>query len=728
MAEGFDLATKVATKVTTKAVQHTAKKGIEDLIPGVNNNITFVTSVSETSVNSILITNAIAATISLLLFQWVKEWNKKVFRSRRSDTPFRNPNQFPKYYTTTTNKSGFWKKFWICESLSHHDSDVAAISGVQAVTYLRLESMLVGFLTFIGVMNIVVLIPVYVCAPRDEKAVLKTWWSQTSVTAVKAGSNYLWAPMVLFGFSCLVFFKVYSNFYTSYLDLRQALLKKPTISSYTVMVSRIPESYRTRSYLIDKLLLAFPHMTRVAFTPPKAGKLCSEKCDYEKLVEKTSRAKNEAKKTKRELKLAEKKQEIVNLADGHYDNNAPVGSVCFVSFSDMSTAAIASQSLLNLDSSTPSVRMAPEPNDLLWKYFDRQNALVTRKLIFVIIILSIFIFWTVPVTFFNQLMATEAIKRLFSGSLAHFVQGYLSSGLLVLLMDILIPLAFVQLSKIMVPLSKSRLASLAAHQYFYFLLIEMLVVQVAASVIVEFIRSLYDHNVHFTFSLDNPTIAKSLISNAYSFYCFALQRVLGECAFFIITTTDWQLTYLLRRPLRKIDSMAFFKKMSLTVHTFLLVSLYGFMIPLMMPVCCFGFFLVYCLHKDRFLYYHAPVCRPEPQYDLTINALQWLLVGWSLICIFLGMFFAFHYHPQVAWLFGGYLFFTIVYSLAMLKAHGPATENTALLYESTPSACAIAKACWQEDLPIEDDDVAMNSAYEHPLFTVKGVFSDSNEV
>jgi len=167
-------------------------------------------------------------------------------------------------------------------------------------------------------------------------------------------------------------------------------------------------------------------------------------------------------------------------------------SVGFVTFANMSSAQLAAQALIYPKPFYCHSVLAPEPRDVYWDNLNfRTREIVAREVLVQIIVLLIIFFWAVPLTTLAALLDLNTLEKYFPW-LAHladrnklvkgFIQGTLPT-LAVTVFNALLPLTMLYLSRIQGLQARSYIELAAVSKYFFFLLVNVLLVFTVAGTV-----------------------------------------------------------------------------------------------------------------------------------------------------------------------------------------------------------------------------------------------------
>ncbi|CAG8522677.1 3828_t:CDS:10 [Paraglomus occultum] len=184
----------------------------------------------------------------------------------------------------------------------------------------------------------------------------------------------------------------------------------------------------------------------------------------------------------------------------YYDNLVKQGrrsayvptSVGFVTFANMSSAQIAAQALIYPKPFYCHSVLAPEPRDIYWDNLNfRAREIVVRQVLIQIVVILIIFFWAVPLTTLAALLDLNTLEKYFPW-LAHlaernqlikgFIQGTLPT-LAVTIFNSMLPLTMLYLSRLQGLQARSYIELSAVSKYFFFLLVNVLLVFTVAGTV-----------------------------------------------------------------------------------------------------------------------------------------------------------------------------------------------------------------------------------------------------
>ncbi|RUP51121.1 hypothetical protein BC936DRAFT_149778 [Jimgerdemannia flammicorona] len=167
-----------------------------------------------------------------------------------------------------------------------------------------------------------------------------------------------------------------------------------------------------------------------------------------------------------------------------------VGTVGFVTFEEINSATIATQTLLAAEPFQLRALRAPEPRDVYWPNITlRGREQLARDIVVNVILVFLVFFWAVPVGFLSTLTSIKTLKRYApwllklakeSPVLENIIQGFLPTLAVVLFMNSL-PMLLEGLSFVQGLQARSDIEEATLSKYFFFLLFNVLLVFTVAS-------------------------------------------------------------------------------------------------------------------------------------------------------------------------------------------------------------------------------------------------------
>ncbi|RIA95977.1 hypothetical protein C1645_756070 [Glomus cerebriforme] len=294
-------------------------------------------------------------------------------------------------------------------------------------------------------------------------------------------------------------------------------------------------------------------------------------------------------------------------------------STGFVTFKDITSAQLAAQILLYPEPFQCSTELAPEPRDVFWfKLNIRKREMLARDVLVNCLVALLVFTWTVPSTLVASLLNLDTLKKISpwlekfaekNEILKGLIQGPLPTLALVIL-NAIIPIVMEFLSKLQAFKSRSAIEASTFAKYFFFLLINILLV----FTVVTWLGA-------FKEIAENPTeipikLAKTLPRVAPFFINYIVLQGIGLYPFRILMFKDIAMACLLRiifanTPRDFAESSTpqlidYGQELPPIVLIFILVLVYSSLTPIILLFGTIYFLFGYMCYKYLllFVYFH----------------------------------------------------------------------------------------------------------------------------
>lgn len=390
----------------------------------------------------------------------------------------------------------------------------------------------------------------------------------------------------------------------------------------------------------------------------------------------------------------------------------------FVQFNNVSPALLASQARHHMSSRTMEVAYAPDPKEVNWALLGKTpKELAARYLVSTLLLIALFIFWTIPVVFISGWSKIDELSKLkgfgwldFVNDLHAFPKGIITGflpGLALVIFMALLPVILNAILGIRCYSLKSVQERDVLFMYYLFLLFNVfLIVTVAGSAFGALSKYIED-------PMSIPTdLAASLPGQGTFYFNYVAVYALITNGVFLLRIVDF-LLYLVQLILKKSEyekgkvallPMPYVKLHAIDLIIFTVGLVYSVMSPIISLMACAYFSLSYFAIKYYFVYVHTST---NSGMQITRVSTQGTLVALVIFTLtMLGLFSIAKFIPGVV-LSAICLAFSIIYCRMISKEFAAVHEYTPLLdhprYEKTPQSTIdmYIPRCLQTPVPID---------------------------
>ncbi|KAM7268622.1 hypothetical protein ACFE04_010788 [Oxalis oulophora] len=366
---------------------------------------------------------------------------------------------------------------WVKRALQVTDDQLLAISGLDALVFMRIFVFSLRVFTFGVIVGIFILLPVNYLGNQlddDFSDLPKKSLDSFSISNVNNGSNRLWihfcAAYIFTAVVCYFLYCEYSYIFSKRIDCFNS--SKPQPKQFTVLVRGIPVSAgSSTSETVEKFFTEnYPSTYLSNSVVHRTSRLQAIVNEIEKLCKKLTRLKStngSEQKLSRSgfLGLFGKK---VNLVE-HYESKledlevkmkevAQLSlareevSAAFVCFKSRLGAAIALHIQPGINPTEWVTQRAPDPHDVYWPFFSASVVkLWIAKLVVIVAFIALTILFLIPVVLVQGLIHLDQLEKWFpflKGVLkitlvSEVVTGYLPSLILQMFLSFVPPILVV---------------------------------------------------------------------------------------------------------------------------------------------------------------------------------------------------------------------------------------------------------------------------------------------
>lgn len=391
---------------------------------------------------------------------------------------------------------------WVRRAWNLSEDDLLALSGLDAVVFLRVIIFCLRLFAFAGIIGVFVLLPINCSGDQLEEFNIANISSDSldifTISNVNSGSKRLWvhfsAVYLVTAFTCFLLFYEYN--YVSNRRVQYFYSSKPQPHQFTILVRGIPIAPGgTTSESVDSFFTEYHPSTYLSHTVVhRTSKLRGLVHEANKLYKRFTnlqeddtqpRAQNSGLfgmfRGKGDIKDQYEKKlgDIENLRaqrQASHSLAADEVQAAFVYFKSRYGAAIA----CNLQQSTNPTKWVtervPEPHDVHWPFF--HTSFLRRwisKVVVLVACISVTILFLIPVVLVQSLTNLDQLETLFPflteildlSVVSEIVTGYLPSLILMLFLK-LVPPVMLFLSSIQGYISFSEIQKSACNKFLWF--------------------------------------------------------------------------------------------------------------------------------------------------------------------------------------------------------------------------------------------------------------------
>ncbi|GAB2280239.1 hypothetical protein Dimus_014882 [Dionaea muscipula] len=531
---------------------------------------------------------------------------------------------------------------WIKRAWKLSEDDLLAISGLDAVVFMRLIILSLRVFSFAGIVGVFILLPVNLSGDQLAEFNIANISSDSldifSISNVNNGSNRLWihfcAVYLVTGWVCFLLY--YEFNYISSKRIAYFYSSKPQPHQFTVLVRSIPISEGgSVGESVDSFFSEYYASTYISHVVVRrTSKLQNLIKETNKLYTRLTHLQAESSQSTTSrgfLGIFRRKSDLVDRyekklgdleEDMRVERQASLAGeevrAAFVFFRSRYAAALATHIQQSVDPTRWIIEPAPEPHNVHWPFF--QSSFLKRwisKVVVVVVCIVLTVLFLIPVVLIQSLANLDQLETLFPflksilsiTFVSEVITGYLPSLILQLFLK-LVPPVMVFLSSIQGYFSHSEIQRSAAIKFLWFTIWNIFFANVlSGSVLTEFALFLDPKNIPAKLAVAVPAQASFFISyvvtsgwTSTTSELFRMIPFFGKvlekcCCCCCVKNTDEEIEVPAIPYHVDIPRLLFFGLLGIT---------YFFLAPLILPFLLVYFCLAYIIFRNQFLNVYEP--------------------------------------------------------------------------------------------------------------------------
>ncbi|KAJ8750176.1 hypothetical protein K2173_014091 [Erythroxylum novogranatense] len=562
----------------------------------------------------------------------VSVYAPRLLQEHRSQQPQHSPRTVQFYLDRILPSAG-----WIRTAWNLSEDDLLALSGLDAVVFMRIFVFSLKVFTIATITGILILLPINYLGTQlsdDFYDLPNKSLDSFSISNVDNGSNWLWVHFsAAYIFTAVVCWLLYYEYdYISSRRISCFYSSKPLPHQFTILVRGIPAtSGRSFSEVVESFFTEFHPSTYLSHTVvTRTNKIRGIITDVQKLCRRLAHLKsnNHSQHFRREgflglfgrkvnlLRDYEKKLEDLenNLRKEQFSSAGEQVPAAFVSFKSRFGAAIALHIQQGINPTQWVTEQAPDPLDVHWPFFSA--SFIRRwisKLVVIVACAALTILFLIPVVLAQGLANLDQLetwfpflKRILSLTVvSQLITGYLPSLILKLFLYFVPPM-MIMLSSMQGYISLRQIEKSACIKVLSFTVWNIFFANVLSG------SALYRVNVFLEPKNIPRVLAEAVPSQASFFISYVVTSGWTGLAYELVQLVHLFCCFVSRLFAREksdefeVPSIPYHSEIP-TILFFVLVGVtYFFLAPLILPFLLVYFCLGFIILRNQLLNVYAP--------------------------------------------------------------------------------------------------------------------------